>query len=56
MKKETDIPEIQEVLKLCRILLRQLKIIDKNGIEENDRKLIFIALEKVKNYIEVILK
>ncbi|MGY5241136.1 hypothetical protein [Clostridium tertium] len=48
---ETTIPEIAELLRLSRTLLRQLKIISKNGIPETDKEIILIALVNIQNEI-----
>ena len=48
---ETTIPEIAELLRLSRILLRQLKIINKNGIPEQSKEVILTALSNIQNEI-----
>lgn len=48
---ETTIPEIAELLRLSRILLRQLKIINKNGIPEKSKEVILTALSNIQNEI-----
>lgn len=55
-KKQIDVPEIQEFLKLSRTYIRQLKIMMKSNMSEEHRKIVETATQKVykenKKYIE----
>ena len=55
-KKQIDVPEIKEFLKLSRTYIRQLKIMMKSNMSEEHRKIVETATQKVykenKKYIE----